>query len=161
MGPRHLFSLRAPPPLHHGVCFHSRLPSWAHRRVRTFHFHACRNWWLARLAPLQVTLLESHLSEDVSGATCMWQYSAIASVEWVQPNTCVKLSVCEARGDDKAIKPHMSNINCFDLFPLRLMALCRRGTLLIWSQNSVKVCKNIRKCRKNNEGEFYSRRSPT
>lgn len=70
----------------------------------------------------------------------------------------VCVCVCVARGDDKAIKPYMSNINCFDLFPLRLVALCRQGTFLIWTENSVKVCKILEgwKMQENNEGEFYS-----
>lgn len=35
---------------------------------------------------------------------------------WIAVKSSVCVCVCVARGDDKAIKPHMSNINCFDLF---------------------------------------------
>lgn len=103
----------------------------------------CMQELMTRSHPLQVTLLESHLSEDVSGAACIRSdcFCRANARKHMCLDRCEVECVRVARGDDKAIKPHMSNINCFDLFPLRLVALCRQGTFLIWTENSVKVCK--------------------
>lgn len=110
---------------------------------------ACQNisFWrmqelMTRSHPPQVTLLESHLSENISVASGEKGRRANAT-QHMCLDPCEVDGVCVggAQGDDKAIKTHMSNINCFDLFPFRLAARCRQGTFLIWSENSVKVGK--------------------
>ncbi len=82
-----------------------------------------------------------HLSEVVSGARTHCFCGA---------NECKETHVFGSLWRPEAIKPLVSNINCFDLFPLRRVALCRQGRSLIWTENSVKVCKILEgwKCRK-------------